>query len=182
MIVKFKNTFHREYVCLFLSLLVLFACCSPFLLSCCLRLLAVLLAVLLSSLAFFSCLLACWLAGWLARLLASFLPSFLPSFLRLLVCSLFGRFVHWFVVSFVRFCLSRPFVRWFVVCWPVCLFKLDATSKNNPPDVFPRVCFHYFSSTPLEWVHLFLWYLQCFSCSMYCFGVWNVVIYSGNQI
>ena len=53
---------------------------------------------------------------------------------------------------------------------------------NIPPDVFPRVCFHYFSSTPLEWVHLFLWYLQCFSCSMYCFGVWNVVIYSGNQI
>ena len=54
--------------------------------------------------------------------------------------------------------------------------------KNNPPDVFPRVCFHYFSSTHLEWVHLFLWFLQCFSCSMYCFGVWNVVIYNGNQI
>ena len=31
--------------------------------------------------------------------------------------------------------------------------------KYIPPDVFPRVCFHYFSSTPLEWVHLFLWYL-----------------------
>ena len=62
------------------------------------------------------------------------------------------------------------------------LLDNSSVNKNIPPDVFPRVRFHYFSSTPLEWVHLFLWYLQGFSCSMYCFGVWNVVIYNGNQI
>ena len=49
--------------------------------------------------------------------------------------------------------------------------EAEFSSTNIPADVFPRVCFHYLSWTHLEWVHLFLWYLQCFSWSMYCFGV-----------
>ena len=31
-----------------------------------------------------------------------------------------------------------------------------------PPDVFPRVCFHYFSSTHLEWVHFFCGFYNVF--------------------
>ena len=62
------------------------------------------------------------------------------------------------------------------------VLKWQLVKNMDPPDVFPRVCFHYFSWTRLEWVHLFLWYLQCFFWSMYCFGVWNVVIYNGYQM
>ena len=95
--VMFKITFHREYVCLFLSLLALFACCCPFLLSCFLRLLC--FALLCFALICFA--LLCFALLCFACLLASFAYYY----------SLFGRFVQWFVVSFVRFCLSRPFVR-----------------------------------------------------------------------
>ena len=46
--------------------------------------------------------------------------------------------------------------------WHILNTAVENADTNIPPDVFPRVCFHYFSSTHLEWVHFFCGFYNVF--------------------
>ena len=61
-----------------------------------------------------------------------------------------------------------------------CIYQV--VCQKHPAGRFSARVFSLFFFNTSGMGSSFQWFLQCFSCSMYCFGVWNVVIYNGNQI